>query len=306
MTLICRNPFVPPGLKIAVGCGQCGPCRAKRQMTWVHRIMLEALDHKDNSFWSLSYSDEHLKSVDAVPSLNRTDYVLFLKKLRNAFEPLKFRFFIVGEYGETKWRPHYHLILFGFPRCNRGQTLRDPVNNAPDAANCCQWCRMVHEKWGMGNVFGGDLTSASARYCAAYTLKKMTMPDDPRLAGRHPEFAQFSRRPGLGVNAMFDVASVMMEEGLDSNVDVPTFLRHGRSLMPLGRTLRGKLRNYIGREDETPPEVLKNLEEEMSLMRLASFNDSVPFRETVKMFSDQDYANWEARRLLYKQGKDKI
>lgn len=318
MAMLCRSPFAPPSLPgIVVGCGQCGPCRAKRQMTWVHRIMLETLDHKDNSFWSLSYETEHLTFVKGtehvvdvagvqsrvgVGTLNRADYVLFLKRLREAFEPAKFRFFIVGEYGEKKWRPHYHVILFGFPRCERGMTIRDPATGAPVPERCCKWCKMIHAKWGMGNVYGGDVTPASARYCAAYTLKKMTKPDDPRLSGRHPEFARFSLKPGIGVNAMYDVASSLLQYGLDKKTDVPTHLRHGKALMPIGRTLRGKLRKFIGREDETPQKVLDDMAERLSLVRAAAFNDSVSFTETVKELMSPDYLNWEAKRLIYSKG----
>lgn len=58
--------------------------------------------------------DDHYKLV---PSLNREDVRLFIKRNRVAFErlgrPMDFKYICVGEYGPRTNRPHYHLLIFG-------------------------------------------------------------------------------------------------------------------------------------------------------------------------------------------------
>lgn len=75
-----------------------------------------------------------------------------------------------------------------------------------------------------------------------------------------------SRRPGIGVDAMWDVASAIL--GLEENglvePDVPVVLREGAKLKPYGRLLRRKLRKFLGRREETPDEVVQEVwEKEM-------------------------------------------
>lgn len=96
----------------------------------------------------------------------------------------------------------------------------------------------------------GDLTKDSAQYIAGYVTKKMTDKADPRLKGRHPEFARMSLRPGIGALAIEDIALVLTtDHGCDEILntgDVPQVLMHGSKRWPLGRYLRKKLREHLG------------------------------------------------------------
>jgi len=188
----------------------------------------------------------------------------WLKRLRKAIAPQRIRFYAVGEYGTRTWRPHFHVILYNFAGCSRGRTKRKFGTDGPDWADCCDSCRVVGASWGKGNIDIGSLTLASAAYCASYTLKRMSRASDPRLKGRHPEFCRMSLRPGIGSGSMWDVASVMLEYGLDNVLqDVPSSLAHGGANMPLGRYLRGLLRERIGRDKKAPQAVLDALAEEV-------------------------------------------
>ena len=110
---------------------------------------------------------------------------------------LRLRYYLVGEYGDTTERPHYHICLFGYPPCAYGQT-RLFKNERP----CCAWCSGLQDTWSQGNVFSAELNELSIQYCAGYVTKKMTSHEDIRLNGRHPEFARMSNRPGIGVPAL--------------------------------------------------------------------------------------------------------
>lgn len=110
---------------------------------------------------------------------------------------------------------------------------------------------------------------ASANYIAGYVTKKMTSGSDERLRGRRPEFARMSLRPGIGANAMEAVALALMRSKLDQTIeDVPTQLRRGAELMRLGRYLRRKLREQIGRDPACP---VQFGEEELRLVRSYAF-----------------------------------
>jgi len=261
--MLCASPIsVRTGGRhetMLVGCGQCLPCRVNRRRIWVHRLMLEAALHGDKSFVTLTYSDENLPvGGTLVPA----DLRNFLKRLRKSVEPARLRFFAAGEYGDTTERPHYHLALFGYPNCSWGQTR--------PREHCCAACDQIRESWGHGNVFLGELTDASASYIAGYVLKKMTGKDDLRLAGRHPEFARMSNRPGIGADMMHEVASTLLDFNLDeTQADVPSALRHGTRTMALGRYLHRKLRTYVGKSPDSPESVKAENRAEMQRLREA-------------------------------------
>lgn len=257
----CTNPYI--ARQGAYGCGQCMPCRVNRRRVWSHRIQLEAMLHAEKCFVTLTYGEDN---CPAGGSLAPGDFRDWLKRMRRAAEPSRLRFYGVGEYGDTTERPHYHVALFGWPSC-RGR-INQPGKPCP-----CVACSVVRETWGFGHVLVGTLNLKSAQYLAGYVTKKMTKWDDPRLAGRHPEFARMSLRPGIGADAMHDVASVMMQYRLDERGDVPSGLRHGAGMHPLGRYLRKKLRTMVGKDEAAPPEALHEAAEKLQLVRAFALSD---------------------------------
>lgn len=226
------------------------PCRINKRRIWSHRIVLEAAKHHGSCFVTLTYSDEF---VPADGSLKPEHTTLWLKRLREAVKPVKLRFFLVGEYGEQTCRPHYHVALFGL--------------------NPFEAEEVVHKCWGMGHTMCGTLEWNSAQYVAGYVTKKMTSWDDVRLKGRHPEFSRMSLKPGIGADAMVDVAKALTDSrygaaAIADKGDVPETLHsHGKNL-PLGRYLRRKLREEVGFDEVGFPEKPKEaLLAEMSALR---------------------------------------
>lgn len=135
----------------------------------------------------------------------------------------------------------------------------------------------------------------------------MTDPGDARLEGRHPEFARMSNRPGLGRDAMFEIASELMHYGLDNTQeDVPTTLRNGSKRLPLGRYLVQNLRDMIGRDKATPETVLRKMEETLFELRMAAREDAEnpSLRAQVVNASKGTIASLEAREKIYRQRKD--
>jgi len=304
--MLCRKPFVND--KGAFPCGQCGPCRMNRRRVLQHRIMLENMCHGDSVFLTLTYEDLQLvyNVKCRLPELVPRHLMLFMKRLREAVSPVKIRFYGVGEYGDISERPHYHVLVFGLPGCARGNTERDLLTKEPNM-NCCAQCRLIYEKWGHGHVFLGNVTRDSASYVAGYCVKGMTARDDRRLKGRFPEFSRASNRPGIGADAMWDVASVLMQHGLRGD-DVPAALRFEGKSWPLGRYLRQKLRVMIGREKNAPQSVLDEKKAELQIVRdvLFALEGEAPrlrLSQLLSEMSDGEFANWKARAELWKQRK---
>lgn len=258
---MCRNPYVTSAGK-AYGCGQCLPCRINKRRIWTHRMLLEAAQYKDNAFVTLTYADDSLVRTDTgLPTLDRRDLKLWLMRLNTTLKrlegpfPKTFRYFACGEYGDESQRPHYHAILFGYPSCAYGITQQ---------RRCCVACELVRKTWGKGIVQIGTVEKDSAQYVAQYVTKKMTAKDDERLVGRAPEFSVMSRRPGIGYDGLYELANLFMRYH-DNAPDVYSELRHGRYVKyPLGRYLRSKLREMVGRDAKAPQSTLDEVFAELS------------------------------------------
>lgn len=273
--------------------------------------MLEAAQYHDNAFVTLTISDDNLTFVNGVssssgmPTLVPKDLQDWLKRLRAKIAPFKLRFYGVGEYGDVSQRPHYHVALFGFATCERERTVRNTRTREPDWRRCCSRCRLVGETWGKGHVDLGTVETDSAQYLAGYVTKKMTSAGDTRLHGRHPEFARMSLRPGIGFDAMHDVADVVMKLGLvESQGDVPSALRHGCRLMPLGRYLRRKLRLMTGGDENAPPELLAKVWEEAMLPLLEAAKkdpEAVSLRQQMAKVNAEFDRQLAARQRIYKK-----
>lgn len=276
------------------------PCRVNRKRIWTHRLILEASCHGDNTFVTLTYSDENLPVEKGMATLKPKHLQDFLKRLRAEIAPIKIRFYAVGEYGDNTWRPHYHLALFGFPPCTIGRTRR--AGTRSDWSKCCAQCRLVGSKWGLGDVDLGEINQESAGYLAGYVTKKMTAKDDPRLTGRHPEFSRQSNRGGIGKGAMYEVASTFLEFNLeDTQADVPSALRHGSRLLPLGRYLKKEFRKMVGRDEKTPQIILDETQKELQNLRQYAFDNSLSFSKVVAENGAQARLNLEAKAKLWKK-----
>jgi hypothetical protein len=230
---------------------------------WCHRIMLESFLQKDNAFVTLTYADDHLpKSSGSLATLNARDVQLWLKRLRKVVRSTRIRYFLVGEYGDVTERPHYHAALFGFPACAYGRSMFSRVNS-----NCCVACNTIRDTWKLGHVCVSGLGYESASYISGYVVKKLTRSDDVRLKGRVPEFARMSSCPGIGRDALHEVGSEVLRYDVNGKLgDVPTGLRHGRRVLPLGRYLRRQLRVICGEAEGAPQVTLDEMAEKVRPM----------------------------------------
>lgn len=301
--MLCQNPFIKDGA--AYGCGQCMPCRKNKHRIWASRIMVESLQWSDNTMVTLTYDEDHMPRLDDGRGiLVRDELTGFLKRLRKAVQPHKFRFFGCGEYGDESMRPHFHVILFNMPNCVYGQSRYDKRLRIVE---CCKNCDLIRDKWARGGVFLCELNMSTSQYVAQYVTKKMLHVDDPRLKGLSPEFPAMSLRPGIGYDAMYDYASTLLEFDIHHRrVDVPSTIQIGKRVLPLGRYLQKRLRVLVGKDAKAPKEVTDQIASELLGVRQAAFEASKSFKSAIVEENKQAVRNMEVRSGIHKQRKDKL
>lgn len=291
----CEKPIATHGM--LHGCGQCMPCRINKQRVWVHRLELEATQHSENCFLTLTYNDQSLPKDGSLDVKTLQD---FIKRLRRRFEPLRLRYLACGEYGDLTWRPHYHAIVFGLPTCRKLKT-----EYGKNGIKCCDHCRKVEEIWGLGNVYLGRAEPESMRYVCGYVTKKMTRSDHPELNGRHPEFSRMSLKPGIGHDAM-DVLSDNLPS-VTSTVPISS-ITYGSIKKPLGRYLTRKLNGFRNLSTNFgSQEAINELQAEVRELRLAAraSEDDPSFVSRYKKKMQGKYASQITRLNLRKRKNGK-
>lgn len=255
MLMLCTSPFLAGELPF--GCGQCFACRVNKRREWTHRLMIEAAFHDMSSFVTLTYKDTPLCT-----SICPTHLKNFIKKLRKQMTKRKkdhnLRFFAVGEYGDKKGRPHYHLALFNYPSCKHGnpniyRRVKIIDGKRTEQPCTCANCQLIYKTWGKGLTQVDRLEKDSAQYVAGYVLDKLNSNE------LHPNkiqpFARMSNRPGIGMGNLNGDALKPIIDYLESPAgfkyieknlgDVPYVLNHGGKPWPLGRYIRDQLRKKL-------------------------------------------------------------
>lgn len=260
-------------------CGSCVCCRINKCLEKTGRLLLEARSHKNNCFLTLTYDCEKIdckyikkcnprKNICKL-SLRPDHLTKFIKRFRRKIEPHKIRYFAVGEYGSERFRPHYHIALFGYDIACTQKLLTGcttPTNPQTcskfNKENLCE-ARLV---WNYGSVDFGELNSHSARYITGYIAKKLYYGKnvDKRayeiLDGRHMEFSRSSKmNGGLGIKYIEKIAQDIKKKKYSKNIDLEVIrrLKIGSKNYPLGRYLTKKLCDLLGLNEKYEKEVKK-------------------------------------------------
>lgn len=162
-------------------CGHCVPCLLSDQRDWALRLQLEYETSETAWFLTMTYDDDHLPADKCVA---KSAIQKFMNHLRKRLERIckergvkvpRLTYFAVGEYGRKTNRPHYHMMLFGFP-----------VHSA------FQMLRIVEDVWRKGFCKVESCCVKTCNYIAKYMTKI-----DPRP---HvvDSFRLMSRRPAIG------------------------------------------------------------------------------------------------------------
>jgi len=162
-----------------IPCGKCLSCRLEYARQWAVRCVHEAQMHEQNSFITLTYNEENLKS----DKLIYEDFQKFMKRLRFAYPNQEIGVFVTGEYGEKRKRPHWHALLFNWrPKDLKPKYTTERGDQVYDSES-------LGRLWGLGISECGSVTFESAGYCARYASKKLVHGND----GNH-DFDPISRK----------------------------------------------------------------------------------------------------------------
>lgn len=162
-----------------VPCGQCIGCRLDYAKQWSERCSLEASLYDENMFLTLTYND-----LNCPIKLQKKDFQLFIKRLRNHFSDREIRFFGCGERGSHTGRPHYHIIIFNAKFNDLKYLKRSGENNLYTSPT-------LERLWPYGFSTVGEADYQSINYTARYVMKKIKGQETD-------EFLLMSRRPGIG------------------------------------------------------------------------------------------------------------
>lgn len=157
---------------IYVPCGRCPECKRRRVSDWVFRMEEEDSQSSSSLFVTLTYDTKKVPiTKNGFMTLNLRDPQLFFKRLRKKTENTV-RYYLVGEYGEKKMRPHYHIILYNFADME-----------------------LLNSAWNLGTIHVGNCSGASVTYVAKYVDKIKVIPLHDR-DDRKKEFSTMSK--GIG------------------------------------------------------------------------------------------------------------
>lgn len=188
---------------IGVPCGRCFGCRMDRVRRWSIRCQHEASCWDFNAFVTLTYDEGHLPPDGGLVPEHVQRWLKRLRKVLSGVQESPdgrkpIRFFLVGEYGERRARPHYHALLFN---CRLPEERR--VGKELFEAD------VLSSTWAFGSAAFGRVTPASASYTAGYSLKKVygsradsfyevVDPSTGECITLQREFCRMSLKPGIG------------------------------------------------------------------------------------------------------------
>lgn len=155
-------------------------------MEWSLRVSHELMYHPYSSFVTLTYEDSFIPPE----GLRYAHFSTFMKRLRKIYDK-EIRFFMCGEYGEQKGRPHYHALIFGI--------------NPFDLENLLEKKNLWDK--GLYNV-GNMVNNATGAYIAGYVAKKMS---NKYYGNGEPPFLKCSK--GIGAQYCDEKSKEFLKNG---------------------------------------------------------------------------------------------
>lgn len=171
--MVCVAPMVFDKGRRVVPCGHCYSCLSNRRNDWTFRLRKEAKNAKTSFFITLTIDPDNDVNYGNVSKL---EVQLFFKRFRKVLGDVRFRYYLVAEYGSTNYRPHYHMLAFFDDYVD--------VNKLREKLNKC---------WKKGFNKVDPVNEARIHYVTSYHITKSFTPD-----GLTPTFVLMSRNPGIG------------------------------------------------------------------------------------------------------------
>lgn len=208
---------------IYVPCGKCPACLANQRAEWIFRLKQEANFSEFSCFVTLTYDDEHVPRDMCV---NKKDVQDFHKRLRKHFPSGDMRYYLVSEYGDHTFRPHYHGLYFFKHRYEL-----DFIYNT------------FLTSWQKGFIKFGEVEEGSIVYCTKYCLKHSSTPE-----GRTKTFRLISKMGEGGIGVQY--LNKMKDYHINENNFTRVFAEGKSTRMP--RYYRDRINPYRGGSKYNP------------------------------------------------------
>ncbi len=240
-------------MKTSFPCGNCTPCKLTRLQEWTCRLLLEAKLNLWTYYITLTYSETDLPYTG---DLHKSDLQDFLKRLRKNTQ-CKLRYFAVGEYGDKKGRPHYHLLIF----TNREFILKTRYNTKKKKHICID--SDFHQAWltnsfvDVDSLIGSKSHRYVSQYVSGYVLKKLSKSELERDKNRVKPFILSSRGRTAGGGIGGEYAKIIANrlkkhriglpgtDGISFTKDLFMIKIDGKKY-PLGRYMRDQIYKELG------------------------------------------------------------
>jgi len=189
---------------MALPCGKCPNCMKRRTSGWSFRLIKEGERSETALFVTLTYDTKYVPlTKNGFMSLNKRHIQTYMKRLRKLSDK-KLKYYVCGEYGSKRDRPHYHMIIFNADA--------EKVERAWSEYKA--GCGYVP----FGSIYIGEVNEASIGYTLKYMQKPGKIPkhqNDDRLK----EFSLMSK--GLGQNYVSEAMIKWHKNDLLNRMYVP-------------------------------------------------------------------------------------
>lgn len=287
-----------------IPCGKCIGCRIDYSRDWADRMTYHSFGKENSSYFiTLTYDDDHLSKLDHSPiydiySLSKDDMTDFIKSLRNHFRSSELDFYYSSEYGDSSFRPHYHLIIYNLPLDDLEFWKLDNEGQAIYTSE------LIHRLWKKGLCSVQSFAWLNAAYTASYVEKKR----DGRLAAEYqalgilPEFCRMSRRPGLAYDFYINNYSTIWENNgfpVDRTVNKCGKLGIPRYFQKLAKKGHDQDGNYLG---------LKEFKrwQELNQDKIVGDNEFFLANSSFDLSRVADLHKFQEREILSRQKNKKI
>lgn len=229
-----------------VACHKCPQCRDLAIKDWAGRCIAEGKTSTVAYAVTLTYGRDAMNEVlhERAVLLTYSDVQKYLKLLRR--HGYSVRYFVTGEYGSTKGRAHWHIVLFfdgKAPPLVGVDQYGKWVENGLDVPRFTH--HRVDEKtgeslglwWPHGFVQFKGMNYADIRYNCKYILKNM---NDPEAVVSLP---RMSKKPPLGARFFERMAEQYVSQGLAPQSLEYTFPEVRRGKRGDGEIIQFRLRD---------------------------------------------------------------
>lgn len=289
-----------------VGCRNCWQCAERKILDWTGRCIAESkvctASHSITLTYGRGLDGKNLgqKSHERAHVLTYSDVQKYFKRLRK--DGFACSYFVVGEYGSTKGRSHWHAIVYW---------------HGPVPPHEIRTSKYMQKHWPHGFSFWDEIGPASVRYVCKYVQKDLadaeaqghlSMSKKPPLGARY--FALRAQRyvdAGLAPQDMF----YSFDEARDRDGNKLKFLLGGRSAELFLEEYIMRWRGYPPRGFHGPPcpvrgwhypasTVVEEYEDKLTRNRVIQ-DEFVITRDTVVKGDKPTYLPQGATEILFSQ-----